>query len=228
MNSTVQKISIFVRRIIASERVNKCAIVRKTTRLIMKTNGIRNANKYMSKREGIKLDLGCGSVKRDGFVGIDLSSQADIQWDLRWGLPFPNNSIIEIRSDHCLEHLDLSMCAMVLKECNRVLIPGGILDFTVPHIDPYLDAYITRDINFINQKISDIPEGQEELYNTCFDRIVWLLHRAGEHKSLFDQESIVAKVKLAGFEKITIRSFDDKRDINLRFSSIYVIAEKAI
>jgi len=174
----------------------------------------------------IRIDLGSGPVKRKGYIGIDLSPNADIQWDLRKGLPFNDNIISVIRSDHFFEHLELREIIALLKECHRVLKPGGILDFSVPHINPYIDAYLRKDYEFINEKITDIPKGDEELYCTCFDRIMWLLHRNGEHKSMFDKESIIDKVKLAGFSNVSIREFDPNKDINCRFSSVYVVAIK--
>lgn len=194
--------------------------------LLMKRKGIRRATLLKSEGGNVRLDLGCGSSKIPGFVGLDLSLDADIQWDIRWGLPFDDNSVIEIRSDHFLEHLELPMIVEVLRECRRVLVPSGILEFTVPHLNPYLTAYNRKDFDFLKDKIFDVPQGQEQLYNTCFDRISWLLYRSGEHKSLFDKDSIIAKVKLAGFTNVVTREFDEKKDTNFRFSSIYVVAVK--
>lgn len=145
---------------------------------------------------------------------------------IRWGLSFDDNSVIEIRSDHFLEHLELPLVVEVLRECRRVLVPGGVLDFTVPHINPYLDAYRQNDFKFVEERILDVLRGHEHLYNTCWDRIAWLLLRSGEHKSLFDKESILAKVHLAGFTNVATREFDEKRDTNFRFSSIYVVVVK--
>ena len=48
----------------------------------------------------IKLDLGCGRFKKNGFTGMDLSPNADLQWDINWGLPFSDCVISEIRSEH--------------------------------------------------------------------------------------------------------------------------------
>lgn len=186
----------------------------------------QQANRYIAKVEKIRVDLGCGSVRRAGFIGIDLSKQADIQWDIRWGIPFPDESVSEIRSDHFFEHLELSTVVYILEECYRVLLPNGLLDFSVPHFNPYLDAYIQRDFEFMRNKIFDIPKGQDDLYATCFDRIAWLLHRNCEHKSLFDRDSIIHKVKFAGFSDVKIREYDESRDISRRFSSIYVVATK--
>lgn len=192
----------------------------------MKWSGQRKADRLSSTAAPIKLDLGCGATAKPGFIGIDLLRTADICWDLRWGLPFSDNKIAEIRSDHFLEHLSLSLVVNVLSECRRVLRSGGVLDFTIPHLDPYLDAYLRRDFDFLREKIYDVPKNQEALYNTSFDRIAWLLYRNGEHKSLFDKESILAKVRLAGFSKVYDREFDTTKDINQRFSSIYVVAVK--
>jgi len=192
----------------------------------MQRRGIRRARQLANAKGQLKLDLGCGSFKRVGFVGIDLQPGADIQWDIRWGLPFEDNSVTEIRSDHFFEHLELSDLVYVLRECKRVLVPGGVLDFAGPHLDPYLEAYLQRDFGYLKEKIYDVPQDQEALYDTCFDRIAWLLHRSGEHKSFFDKESIVAKVKLAGFNNVYTREFDPAKDANPRFSSIYVVAVK--
>ena len=192
----------------------------------IRQRGLRYANHLAKSNVDIRLDLGCGASGPPGFIGIDLTPAADIQWDIRWGIPFPDNSVLEIRSDHFFEHRELPVVVEVFRECRRVLVPGGLLDFTVPHFDPYVDAYLRRDWQFLKEKITDIPEGQEDLYSTCFDRIAWLLHRAGEHKSLFDRDSVIAKLRVAGFTDIRIREFDPNRDINWRFSSIYVGAVK--
>lgn len=182
---------------------------------------------YHVNRDGpIRLDLGCGASKREGFIGIDLSPEADIQWDLRQGLPCKDNTVSVIRSDHFFEHLELKDLIKILKECRRVLISGGLLDFSVPHIDPYIQAYLNRDFDFLKEKIYDIPEGEKDLYNTCFDLIAWLLCREGEHKSMFDKDSIIAKVGFAGFDTVFTREYDPEKDTNPRFSSIYVVAIK--
>lgn len=172
----------------------------------------------------LRLDLGCGMHARKGHLGVDLSSGADLYWDLTAGLPFEDATVDEIRSDHCFEHISLPKVVDVLRACHRVLKPGGVLDFTVPHIDPYLDLYARGDDEALKRLIFDVPTGTEELYATGFDRIAWLLGRDGDHRSLFDRASIVHKVRLAGFENVSTREFDAERDVNKRFSSVYVVA----
>lgn len=200
--------------------------LRSANRWFLRKRGVERANQMLRLSHPLKLDLGSGGRKRAGFVDLDLCAEADIQWDIRWGIPFPDESVAEIRSDHFLEHLELPIVVDVLHECYRVLVPKGVLDFTVPHFDPYIEAYTRHDFNFLKQRIHDIPNNQEYLYATCFDRIAWLLHRSGEHKSLFDRESILHKVRLGGFSDVTTREYDEAKDDNRRFSSIYVVAIK--
>ena len=178
------------------------------------------------KSGDLKLDLGAGGPGRRGTIGVDLHPNADMVWDLTRGIPCDDDCVSAIFSDHFLEHLSLVEVVQVLKECHRVLKPGGRLRFTVPHIDPYIDAWLRGDAAFIASKITDIPQSQESLYGTPFDRISWLLLRDGEHRALFDRESILHKVKLAGFEQVNTVKFDLDVDQNPRFSSVYVEAIK--
>ena len=193
---------------------------------VKKLIGRWRAARLAEALEDIRLDLGCGATSRNGFIGIDMNTQADLQWDVRWGLPFASATASEIRSDHFFEHLTLKEVVETFRECRRVMKPGAILDFTIPHFDPYLDAYIRRDLGFLQSKINDVPVGDEYLYNKSFDLISWLLHRQGEHKSMFDRDSIIAKLEVAGFTDVKTRQFDPQRDTNCRYSSVYVVAIK--
>ena len=84
------------------------------------------------KGQPIKLDLGCGHNKPKGYIGIDKdeNSDADIIWDLENGIPYPDESVDEVRAYHILEHL--SDKEKIMAEIWRVLKPGGRLVFEVP------------------------------------------------------------------------------------------------
>lgn len=195
-------------------------------RALLRAGSARRARAIQRRVRPLRLDLGCGDHPREGHIGIDLSPRADLRWDLTWGIPFADESVADIRSDHLFEHLDLPIVVEVLRECRRVLEPNGGLDFTVPHIDPYLDAYLRRDMDLLKEKIHDVPPERESLYSTCFDRISWLLLREGEHRSIYDRESIIAKVRQAGFREVRTREYEPSRDTDRRFSSCYVVAVK--
>ncbi len=91
----------------------------------------------------MKLNLGCGSTKRDGWVNVDrlASVHPDIVCDITkapW--PWPDHSCERIDADNLLEHLgwgpggeDLLMIFM--NEAYRVLKPEGVLWFRVPSFE---------------------------------------------------------------------------------------------
>jgi len=74
----------------------------------------------------IRLDIGCGKNKRQGFIGVDIdpSSDADVLASAT-NLPFKNCSIDYISCSHLLEHLYPSEARVFFDEIHRVLKPGG-------------------------------------------------------------------------------------------------------
>ena len=88
----------------------------------------------------MKLDLGCGPNKREGFTGVDCrqfqkdgADVVDIVFDLRepWG--WANSSVEEIHASHFIEHLEPLERAHVVNEAWRVLQPAGKLTIITPH-----------------------------------------------------------------------------------------------
>lgn len=58
---------------------------------------------------GLKIDIGCGSKKRDGCLGIDYIQAPGVDYVLdvtRERFPFPDESVEYIYSSHCLEHIE--------------------------------------------------------------------------------------------------------------------------
>ena len=82
--------------------------------------------------ETIKLHLGCGNVRLEGYINIDISSHynPDIVADLN-NLPYEDNTVDEIYTDNVIEHVEDFTKAM--KEMHRVLKPGGKLIIVVPY-----------------------------------------------------------------------------------------------
>jgi predicted SAM-dependent methyltransferase len=82
----------------------------------------------------IKLNVGCGNKNEKGYIGIDVRDCGqEIVWDVREGIPLPDNSVDFIWTSHVIEHFDNEECEGVLKEFYRVLKPGGISQNIVPH-----------------------------------------------------------------------------------------------
>ena len=72
----------------------------------------------------MKLHLGCGVDKKDGYVNCDCSSMVnpDIVMDIEDKLPFDDNSVDEILMNHILEHINNFI--QLMHEIHRVSKPG--------------------------------------------------------------------------------------------------------
>lgn len=81
----------------------------------------------------LKLNLGCGGRPLPGYVNVDIyGDKVDIRHNLNiFPYPFKENSVDIVRMSDVLEHLDDPR--LVLKEIRRILKPGGIFKFYLPH-----------------------------------------------------------------------------------------------
>ena len=80
----------------------------------------------------MKLNLGSGSDKVEGFIGVDKLPITDIQLDLEndpW--PWKDDSIEEILSEHFVEHI--KSLTLFMNNCHRVLMSGSLLTIVTPH-----------------------------------------------------------------------------------------------
>ena len=86
----------------------------------------------------IKINLGSASQLLKGFINLDIEpNPGAIRWDIRKGIPFEDVEFINI--SQCFEHLNLFEARNLLKECYKVLIPGGKLKISVPDMDILID-----------------------------------------------------------------------------------------
>jgi ubiquinone/menaquinone biosynthesis C-methylase UbiE len=78
----------------------------------------------------MKLDIGCGKNKKAGFLGVDINSgeQVDFVMDVQ-KLEFEDNSIDEIFSRRCIQHVEDDKKAF--REVFRVLKPNGIFTLEI-------------------------------------------------------------------------------------------------
>jgi len=74
----------------------------------------------------IKLDIGCGNKKREGYIGIDINKDtgADIVASA-FKLPFEVSSVDAIHSSHLVEHFDPTEVKKFFAEIYRVLKKGA-------------------------------------------------------------------------------------------------------
>jgi predicted SAM-dependent methyltransferase len=171
------------------------------------------------------VEVGSGDKRgQGGWLTIDITRNCDIFWDLRKGLPFPDDSVKKIYSSHFFEHLSFRETQKFLVECKRALAPGGKFLVCVPNARIYLEAYV---------KGVPLDSGQFFGYRPAFnhttsiDCVNYVAYMDGEHKYMFDEENLLFVLTANGFKNARPRQFDPALDLAARdFESIYAEAEK--
>jgi SAM-dependent methyltransferase len=130
--------------------------------------------KVFDNKENRKIHLGCGLNSPNGWVNVDgswnawLAKYRKLKWllqkinivqnrqliipwsteiiihDVRRRLPFPDGSAKAVYASHLLEHLYLVEEEFLLRECFRILCPGGILRIVVPDLKAIIEEYMGK------------------------------------------------------------------------------------
>ena len=143
----------------------------------------------------IKLNLGCGSVRPDGWINTDSSLNANIQkipvigkritrlfnpieysgnnvhyMNLNKPWRYKNNSIDVVYASHLFEHLTLKSGSLFLQESLRCLKPGGVIRIVVPDLYKISKKYV-----------EEYESNAEQIDTTKF--IMWAInmHREGQY-----------------------------------------------
>jgi predicted SAM-dependent methyltransferase len=197
---------------------------------------IRNKRMQLeSKRLKSKyyLNVGCGENAHADFINIDFQwrPNIDLCWDIRKGMPFENNSMKGIFTEHCMEHLTFHQCTSLIGEFHRILCPGGIVRIIVPDAELYIDLYQKEkrgervDFPFVTEQ--DLVDGFTPMM--AVNRV---FREHGHHHYAYDARTLNMMLKRAGFEDIRIEEFMKGRDKRLlidntsrAIESLYIEAE---
>lgn len=166
-----------------------------------------------SHPRGPRLHLGCGEHRIAGWINADfvLSGSQDALLDVRRGLPFRTGSIRFIHSEDLLEHIELQEGIGLVRECYRVLKPGGVMRLLTPDAAAIVKRVYQRGdprhLAWCRRELS-AAEPVEAL-NMHF-------RMNGEHHFLYDYPYLRKVLKDAGFA-VTRVKWNDSRHRELRY-----------
>lgn len=109
----------------------------------------RGIDERFKSASDLLVNVGCGPRGLDGWVNIDCVPAPGVTCvrDCRTALPLASESAKGVFTEHFLEHLDYyEEAPRFLKECRRILRPGGTLRVIVPDGSKYLEAYCFGDL----------------------------------------------------------------------------------
>jgi predicted SAM-dependent methyltransferase len=211
----------------------------------------------------LRLHLGCGSTVVPGWENVDkspsitlarfprlrrglaaarvlTSEQASavfpsgiVRADVRRGLPYPARSARCVYSSHMIEHMARWQGLALVRECARVLEPGGILRLATPDLADLVDAYRRACGGDDSAAADTLMSGLGTFAERPGPRIATILQRVftAPHQWLYDDASLTQLLHEGGFVDVQRRSFRDSEmpDIELlehRAQSLFVEARR--
>lgn len=175
----------------------------------------RNTYKRFQDASDLKVNIGAGSAGAKGWVNIDIHSGRNVTcvYDCRHHLPFPDNSVSMIFTEHFMEHINYTEdVPYFLDECLRVLKPGGVIRIAVPDAEKYIEAYVERDwtklaklSTYINKYHFD--EHFKSQYHTMMEPLNFIFRQGGHHQYAWDYENMAFVLEKYGFKDIKQQTY---------------------
>jgi predicted SAM-dependent methyltransferase len=191
-------------------------LVRETRLLRRHRAGLRRARRMVLPPDA-KVQLGSGGQPKPGWINIDLFAEgADVVLDLREDLPFPDDSIRAIYSEHIFEHFAYPADAKhLLRESLRVLAPGGTFSLVVPDAGALLHAYVGDDRTFFEH--DRLRSYLLEEHPTFMHHVNYWFRQDGLHRYAYDAETLAQVLRDAGFTDVRVREYDPGLDSEKRY-----------
>lgn len=181
--------------------------------LFVRMRSWNKSHAYRGKSD-LLVNIAAGSSGKQGWVNLDGFLQAGVNclYDARKRLPFPDNSVKGIFSEHFFEHIDYTEEAPhFLAECYRVLQEGGVLRIIVPDAEKYLKAYAQGGwqefmmLRPLDDQLRDYYFGFK--YNTRMELINYVFRQDQEHKFAYDFETIEVLLRRNGLQDVRKQDF---------------------
>jgi predicted SAM-dependent methyltransferase len=126
-------------------------------------------------------------------------------------LPLVDGTIRGINLSHFLEHFDLGTGLDILRNCRRVLRPGGVLRVSCPDLRKYALAYLAGDSDFYARTGSlaycnyrGLPTAGAVFAGKAYDG-------SNGHKWFYDAETVIVQLREAGFAQAEARNLHESR-----------------
>lgn len=163
--------------------------------------------RYLREHEARKLHLGAGEHPRPGWLNTDLHDYGRpeelVYLDARRPFPLPDASFDFVFSEHMLEHLSYAEGLQCLRECLRVLRPGGRIRIATPSLERLVQLYGSELTDVQRRYLrwavdSFVPETDAPLPGFVVNNF---MHAWG-HRFVYDRDTLRHALEAAGFVEV--------------------------
>jgi predicted SAM-dependent methyltransferase len=144
-----------------------------------------------------RVHIGSGDHHLSGWINIDFDPVMNIEVaaDLRRDFPLRSDSVDLIHSEDFIEHVDEADGKRALRECYRVLRPGGVMRLLTPDLRALVqEIYIRRDPSHLRWCRAYLEAG-----GPC-QALNMHMRMSGQHRFIYDEEHLTAVLREIGFD----------------------------
>ena len=170
---------------------------------------------YMA-RDGVKkLQIGCGRHILPGWLNADFYPKTSevIHLDATHRLPFDDGTFDYVFSEHMIEHVPFHEGHQLIRECARVLAPGGTLRISTPDLGFLVDLYRAEDPPETNRSPIQEEYLQEFMDTEIEDRekhapkdwdsfLINIFVRDWGHEFIYDEKTLRYVMEDSGLDEV--------------------------
>ncbi len=161
--------------------------------------------KYMKSSSIPKLHIGCQSHPMEEWLNVDLVPKLGgiVYMDATNEFPFKDAVFEYVFTEHMIEHIPLDKGQFMLKECYRVLKPGGILRVVTPNLDSLLNYYLQPGLP-LHSDYTDFSRRYFPQQPPVFNATVVFnnFFRDWGHQFIYNEATLTTLLQMTGFRDI--------------------------
>lgn len=166
---------------------------------------LRRIQAYLASTAMRKLQIGAGPHQLAGWLCSDVDPQLEgaVYLDAREKFPFEDGVFDYVYSEHMIEHIPWQDGLFMLRECRRILKPGGTLRLATPDLQVLADLY-REDGGPERERyirwITDTFLSGVKAYKPAF--VINNAFRRWGHQFLYDGDVLTLAMQEAGFVNV--------------------------
>jgi predicted SAM-dependent methyltransferase len=169
---------------------------------------------YLKSHRVRKLQIGAGDNNSVGWLNTDIEPMAEqVYLDATKQFPLPDSSFHYVFAEHMIEHVPWEGGLAMVKECYRVLAPGGKLRIVTPNLTKFMEL-LSGASDADAQRFIKIKLGHHGWPITPVAGAYIFNHEVRDfgHQFLYEPGSLRNTLELAGFKRITQYRVVEKTD----------------